>query len=125
MEPWITVAVKRGHRIICEAFYEGAEVGVPSLDPAGYAGVDRAIRRAVDSINDSIEPYLNYMIREVPGEIAELSEKDFYLGRFRYVYPRPYTPEEYAQIYDWMVGWGLLSPESRFDVIVDPTRVNA
>ena len=51
MEPWITVAVKRGHKIICEAFYEGAEVGVPSLDPEGYASVDRAIRRAVDSIN--------------------------------------------------------------------------
>ena len=84
MEPWITVAVKRGHKIICEAFYEGAEVGVPSLDPEGYASIDRAIRSAVDSINDSIEPYLKYMIREVPKEIAELSEGDFYLGRFRY-----------------------------------------
>jgi NitT/TauT family transport system substrate-binding protein len=43
----ITVAVKRGHKIICEAFYEGAEVGVPSLDPEGYASVDRAVRAAV------------------------------------------------------------------------------
>ncbi|MBI2187785.1 MAG: ABC transporter substrate-binding protein [Acidobacteria bacterium] len=119
MEPWITVAVKRGHKIICEAFYEGAEVGVPSLDPEGYAGVDRAIRRAVDSINESITPYLKYLIREVPKEIAELNAKDFYLGRFRYVYPRAYTPEEYDRIYEWMVGWGLLSPESRFETIVD------
>jgi NitT/TauT family transport system substrate-binding protein len=119
MEPWITVAVKRGHKIICEAFYEGAEVGVPSLDPEGYASVDRAIRKAVDSINESIGPYLKYMIREVPKEIAELREADFYLGRFRYVYPRPFTPEEYERIYEWMVGWDLLSPESRFDVIVD------
>jgi NitT/TauT family transport system substrate-binding protein len=125
MEPWITVAVKRGHKIICEAFYEGAEVGVPSLDPEAYASVDRAIRRAVDSINDSIEPYLKYMIREVPKEIAELSEADFYLGRFRYVYPRPFTVEEYQRIYDWMVGWDLLSPESRFDVIVDRSRITA
>ena len=125
MEPWITVAVKRGHKIICEAFYEGAEVGVPSLDPEGYASVDRAIRNAVDSINDSIEPYLKYMIREVPKEIAELSEGDFYLGRFRYVYPRPYTLEEYERLYDWMVGWDLLSPESRFEVIVDRSRISA
>jgi NitT/TauT family transport system substrate-binding protein len=125
MEPWITVALKRGHKIICEAFYEGAEVGVPSLDPAGYASIDRAIRRAVDSINEGIEPYLTYLIQEVPKQIAALSEGDFYLGRFRYVYPRPYTPEEYERIYDWMVGWGLLSPESRFDVIVDPSRVGA
>jgi len=119
MEPWITVAVKRGHKIICEAFYEGAEVGVPSLDPEGYAGVERAVRRAVDSINEGIEPYLKYMIREVPSDIAALREEDFYLGRFRYVYPRPYTPEEFDRIYEWMLGWDLLSPESRFDVIVD------
>ena len=119
MEPWITVAVRRGHKIICEAFYEGAEVGVPSLDPDGYARVDRAIRTAVDRINESIEPYLKYMIREVPKEIADLSERDFYLGRFRYVYPRPYTSEDYERIYEWMVGWDLLAPESRFDAIVD------
>ena len=125
MEPWITVAVTRGHKIICEAFYEGAEVGVPSLDPEGYASVDRAIRRAVDSINGGIEPYLKYMIAEVPKEIADLSAPDFYPGRFRYVYPRPYTLEEYERIYDWMVGWGLLSPESRFDVIVDRGRISA
>ena len=119
MAPWITVAVKLGHKILCEAFYEGAEVGVPSLDPEGYASVDRAIRKAVDKINEGIEPYLKYMIREVPREIVDIGEGDFYLGRFRYNYPRPYTAEEYERIYDWMVGWDLLSPESRFDAIID------
>ena len=119
MEPWITVAVKRGHKIICEAFYEGAEVGVPSLDPKGYAGVDRAIRTAVDRINVNITPYLKSMAQEVPPEFAQISDEDFYLGRFRYVYPRPYTPEEYERIYDWMVARDLLSPESRFESIVD------
>ena len=58
------------------------------------------------------------MIREVPTEIADLRESDFYLGRFRYVYPRPYTAEDYQRIYDWMVGWDLLSPETRFEAIV-------
>ena len=119
MEPWITVALKRGHKVLCEAFYEGAEVGVPSLDPEGFARVDRAIRTAVDTINTGIEPYLKYMIREVPTAIAEITEGDFYLGRFRYVYPRPFSAEEYERIYDWMVGWDLLSPESRFEAIVD------
>jgi hypothetical protein len=65
----------------------------------------RPIRSAVDSINDSIEPYLKYMIKEVEKEIAEIGEGDFYLGKFRYVYPRPYTLEQYERIYDWMVGW--------------------
>ena len=118
MEPWITVAVKRGHKIICEAFYEGAEVAVPSMNPDAYAKIDRAVRRAVDKINEDIRPYLKYMIREVPEDIAMLDKEDFFLGRFRYVYPRPYSSEEYERIYNWMVGWGLLSPESRFDAIV-------
>lgn len=119
MEPWITVALKRGHKVLCEAFYEGAEVGVPSLDPEGFARVDRAIRTAVDAINAGMQPYLKYMIREVPKAMAEITEDDFYLGRFRYVYPRPFSAEEYDGIYNWMIGWGLLSPESRFEAIVD------
>ena len=124
MEPWITVAVKRGHKIVCEAFYEGAEVAVPSIDPAAYASIDRAVRAAVDKINESIEPYLKHMIREVPEDLARISQEDFYLGRFRYVYPRPYTPEEYQRIYEWMVGWQLLSPDSVFGAIVD-SRITA
>jgi len=118
MEPWITVAVKRGHKILCEAFYEGAEVIVPSMNPDAYAKIDRAVRQAVDKINEGIEPYLGYMIREVPEDIAKLEPSDFFLGRFRYVYPRPYSPDEYERIYNWMVGWGLLAPESRFEAIV-------
>jgi NitT/TauT family transport system substrate-binding protein len=119
MEPWITVAVKRGHKIICEGFYDGAEVTVPSLAPETYAAIDRGVRKAVDVINRDLRPFLKYMIREVPEDICRLAEDDFYLARFRYLYPRPYTPEDYEQIYDWMVGWGLLSPESTYDRIVD------
>lgn len=119
MEPWITVALKRGHKIICEAFYDGAEVTVPSLAPDTYAAIDRAVRRAVDEIQKDIRPYLKYMIREVPEDICKLSVEDFYLARFRYIYPRPYTEHEYDHIYNWMVDWGLLSPDSTYDKIVE------
>ncbi len=119
MEPWITVALKRGHRIICEAFYDGAEVTVPSMDPETYAAIDRSVRKAVDKINADIRPYLKYMIREVPVDIAELSEDDFYLGRFRYIYPRPYSQEEFSHIHDWMVDWGLLEEESDYEKMID------
>lgn len=119
MEPWITVALKRGHRIICEAFYDGAEVTVPSMDPDTYAAIDRSVRKAVDKINGDIRPYLKYMIREVPADIATLTEDDFYLGRFRYIYPRPYTQEEFTHIHDWMVDWGLLEADSGYTKIID------
>jgi NitT/TauT family transport system substrate-binding protein len=119
MEPWVTVALKRGHKLICEAFYDGAEVTVPSMDPDTYAAIDRAVRNAVDIIQKDIRPYLKYMIREVPEDIAKLTEEDFYLGRFRYIYPRPYTQEEFAHIQDWMVDWGLLEKDSDYDKIID------
>lgn len=123
MEPWITVALKRGHKIICEAFYDGAEVTVPSMAPDTYAAIDRAVRKAVDLINKDIRPFLKYMIREVPEDIVKLTEDDFYRGRFRYIYPRPYTEEEYRHTYEWMVGWGLLSKESTYDRIVGVQRI--
>lgn len=122
MEPWITVAAKKGLKIISEAFYDGAEVATPDVDPQMYAAITRAINKAVIRINENIRPYLKYMIREVPPEIAQLTEDDFYLPRFRYVAPRPYTREEYEYLHDWMTGWNLLDPESNYDKIVDVQR---
>jgi NitT/TauT family transport system substrate-binding protein len=119
MEPWITVAAKRGLKIICEAFYEGAEVATPDVDPGLYAAITRAVTRAVGRINQDIRPYLKYLIREVPDSLARLAVEDFYLPRFRYVAPRPYTREEFQHLHDWMVGWGLLEPDSDYDTIVD------
>jgi NitT/TauT family transport system substrate-binding protein len=119
MEPWITVAAKRGLKIICEAFYEGAEVATPDVDPGLYAAITRAVTRAVGRIDQDIRPYLKYLISEVPDSLARLVAEDFYLPRFRYVAPRPYTREEYQHLHDWMVGWGLLEPDSDYDTIVD------
>ena len=122
MEPWITVATKRGLKIIAEAFYEGAEVATPEVDREMYAAITRAVEKAVVRLNQDIRPYLKYLIREVPAEIAQLSEADFYLPRFRYVAPRPYTRAEYEYLHDWMMSWDLLDPESGFDRIVDVRR---
>ena len=120
MEPWITVATKKGLKIVCEAFYEGAEVATPDVDPEMYAAINRAISKAVSKINKDICPYLKYLMREVPADIAKLTEADFYLPRFRYVAPRPYTREEYEHLHDWMTHWGLLDVESNYDRIVGP-----
>ena len=119
MEPWITVAAKRGLKIVCEAFYEGAEVATPDVDPAMYAAITRAVTKAVAKLNEDIRPYLKYLIREVPEEIARLTPEDFYLPRFRYVPPRPYTREEFEHLHDWMTGWGLLDADSGYDNIVN------
>jgi NitT/TauT family transport system substrate-binding protein len=125
MEPWITVAAKKGLKIISEAFYEGAEVATPEVDPQMYAAITRAINKAVKKINEDIRPYLKYMIREVPPDIIKLTPDDFYLPRFRYVEPRPYTREEYEYLQTWMTGWGLLDADSGYEKIIDARRVTA
>ena len=124
MEPWITAADKLGYKIIAEGYYEGAEVGTPSLDPEAYAAIDRAIKRAVVRLNEDVTPYLHYMIDEVPADIVALKPEDFHLPRLRYNDPRPYTEAEYNQIYAWMVSWDLLEPESVYDQIVE-TKIPA
>lgn len=118
MEPWITVSAKKGLKIISEAFYEGAEVATLDVEPEMYAAINRAIVKAVAKINKDIRPYLHYMAREVPAEIMTLTNDDFYLPRFRYVSPRPYTREEYEHLHDWMTSWDLLDVESNYDKIV-------
>ena len=125
MEPWITVAAKKGLKIVSEAFYEGAEVATPDVDPQMYAAITRAINKAVKRINHDIRPYLKYMIREVPQDMMTLTEDDFYLPRFRYVEPRPYTREEYEYLQAWMTGWGLLDADSGYEKIIDPDRAMA
>ena len=125
MEPWITVSTKLGYRIISEAFYDGAEVADPSVDSDMFDAVNRALNKAVTKLNtgDGVKPYLKYMISEVPEDICKLTEEDFYLPRFRYLQvPRYYTPEEYGQIQDWMVDWGLLEVDSVYDKIIEGSK---
>ncbi len=66
MEPWITVAEKLGYKLIAEAFYVGAEIASPDLDPETYDAIQRAIVKAVDKINQDPKPYLHYLIADVP-----------------------------------------------------------
>ncbi len=119
MEPWITVAEKMGLKIISEAFYEGAEVATPSLNHEAYAAIDRAIKKAVKRLNTNIPAYLHYLIEEVPQSLVSLKPEDFRLSRFRYNDPRPYTAEEYREIYEWMHNWGLLDSDSVYERIVE------
>lgn len=118
MEPWVSVAEKLGYKVIAEAYYDGAEVATPSLDPEAYAAIDRAIKKAVATLRQGLTPYLHYLCAEVPAEICELKPEDIHQPRLRYNDPRPYTEAEFQYIYDWMTGWDLLEKESVYDKIV-------
>ena len=50
-EPYVTLAEKKGCRLICEAFYHGTEVASDRVDAETYAAFNRAVREAVRRIN--------------------------------------------------------------------------
>ena len=61
-EPHITLAEKKGCRIICSAFFHGTEVASDRVDAETYAAFNRAVREAVRRINANKRAYLHYFI---------------------------------------------------------------
>src|SRR3982751_364727 len=61
-EPYITLAEKKGCRIVCSAFYHGTEVASDKVDAETYAAFNRAVRAAVARINANKRAYLQYFI---------------------------------------------------------------
>ena len=118
MEPWISTAEKLGFKVICEAFYNGLEVADPSVDDGIFHALRRAHIRAVDKINQDIQPWLHHLTREVPADIVKLEPSDLHLPRLRYNHPELYSPAEFQRTYDFMVERGLINPDSTFDKLV-------
>jgi NitT/TauT family transport system substrate-binding protein len=119
MEPWITVAEKLGYKLIAEAFYVGAEIADPNLDPDTFTAIQRAVIKAVHKINEDPKPYLHYLIADVPEDIVHLDPTDFRRDRLRYAEPAPYPAAEFQRTYDWMVAWDLIPEDADFTQIVD------
>src|ERR1700704_6771217 len=61
-EPYITLAEKKGCRVICSAFFHGTEVASDKVDAETYAAFNRAVREAVRRINANKSAYMRYFI---------------------------------------------------------------
>src|SRR5260370_31855273 len=59
-EPYITLAEKKGCRVVCSAFYHGTEVASDKVDAETYRAFNRAVREAVLRINANKQAYLRY-----------------------------------------------------------------
>jgi len=123
-EPWISLADKQHHKIICESYCIGAEVASPDIDATTYAAINRAIQMAVGRINRNKKKYLHYFLDEVPKALGSLKPADFRLSRLRYVDPSPYPPDEFTHACQWMMEWDLLDKGASFDRLID-NRIRA
>jgi NitT/TauT family transport system substrate-binding protein len=110
-EPYITLAEKKGCRVICSAFYHGTEVASDKVDGETYKAFNRAVREAVRRINANKSAYLHYFIdyhKTKDPEIGTLKPSDIREGRIVVIDPAPIPPDEMQRTYDWVKSWGML-----------------
>ena len=110
-EPHITLAEKKGCRIICSAFFHGTEVASDRVDAETYAAFNRAVREAVRHINANKRAYLHYFIDyhgKTDPEVAALKVEDLREGRLVVCDPAPIPLDEMQRTYDWLKSWGML-----------------
>jgi NitT/TauT family transport system substrate-binding protein len=110
-EPYISLAEKKGCRVICSAFYHGTEVASDRVDAETYAAFNRAVREAVRRINANKEAYLHYFIdyhKKRDPEIGTLKPSDLRASRMIVVNPAPIPESELQRTYEWVKSWGML-----------------
>jgi len=110
-EPYVTLAEKKGCRLICEAFYHGTEVASERVDAETYGAFNRAVREAVKRINADKAKYLRYFIdyhTKKDKEIAALKPEDLRASRIVVCDPAPIPLDEMQRTYDWLKSWGML-----------------
>src|SRR5258705_9543905 len=61
-EPYVTLAEKKGCRVVCSAFYHGTHVGTEKIDVETMRAYNRAVGEAVRRINANRRKYLQYFI---------------------------------------------------------------
>ena len=110
-EPHVTLAEKKGCRIICSSLFHGTEVASARVDAETYAAFNRAVREAVRRINADKKKYLRYFIDYYAAsdpEVAALAVADLRESRLVVCDPAPIPRDEMQRTYDWLKSWDML-----------------
>lgn len=116
MEPWISVAEKRGLRVIMESHSTRSEAAGDELDGPTLRKMFLAEAEAAQAIEKHPERYAHYLVEEAGG-FLEL--KDLKLARIVNAPPEPYTRERFDHTYQWTLDWGLVPPGATYENTVD------
>src|SRR5262245_3627471 len=116
MEPWISIAEKRGMRVLMESHSTRSEAAGDELDGPTLAAMFRAEARAAEAIDRDPRKHARYLIEEAGGL---LDAKELKLSRILNAPPEPYTRERFDHTYQWTLGWGLVQAGATFENTVD------
>jgi len=110
-EPYISLAEKKGCRMVVAAFHHGTEVASDRVDAETYSAFNRAVREAVRRINANKRAYLHYFIdyhRKSDPQIGALQPSDIRESRIVVCDPAPIPLDEMQRTYEWLKSWGML-----------------
>ena len=126
-EPYITVAEKKGCRVMVMAPFHGTEVATPNVDADTYTAFNRAVTTAVQHINADKRKYMQYFIdhHRADPDVAALTVDDFNTSRLQVVEPAPIPDDELQRTYDWMRSWDMLDGSAEAKDLVDDQRQEA
>ena len=116
MEPWISVAQKRGLRILIESHSTRSEAAGDDLDGPTLKKMFRAQARAVELIEKDPTPFVHYLIAETGGL---LEPHELQAWRLLHAAPQPYTRERFDDTYNWTVKWNMTVPGATYENTVD------
>jgi NitT/TauT family transport system substrate-binding protein len=116
MEPWISVAEKRGLRVLMESHSTRSEAAGEELDGPTLRKMFDAEAQAAQAIEKRPERYAHYLLEEAGG-LLEL--KDLKLARILNAPPEPYTRERFQHTYEWTRDWGLVPAGATYENTVD------
>jgi NitT/TauT family transport system substrate-binding protein len=116
MEPWISVAQKRGMRILVESHSTRSEAAGDDLDGPTLKKMFRAQARAVELIEKDPKPFVHYLIAETGGL---LEPHELQTWRLLHAPPQPYTRERFDDTYNWTVKWNMTVPGATYENTVD------
>jgi NitT/TauT family transport system substrate-binding protein len=121
-EPYISLAEKKGCRLVISAFHHGTEVASDRVDAETYSAFNRAVREAVRRINANKRSYLHYFIdyyKDRDPEIAGLTIDDLRESRIYVVDPAPIPADELERTFIWMKSWGFLEDVCEATQLID------
>jgi NitT/TauT family transport system substrate-binding protein len=121
-EPHVTLAEKKGCRVICEAMFHGTEVASDRLDAETYAAFNRAVREAVRRINANKSAYMHYFIDyhgKTDPEVAALKPEELRESRLQVCDPAPIPADEMQRTYEWLKSWDMLEDTETAEQLIN------
>ena len=116
MEPWISIAEKRGLRVLMESHSTRSEAAGDELDGPTLRKMFEAEAEAAKAIEKNPAKYAHYFVEEAGGL---LEPKDLNLARILNAPPQPYTRERFQHTYEWTGDWGLVPSGATYENTVD------